>query len=41
MVLPMAYFLMKAKIPQERGTWPALWLVNGDNWSLNGKIDVK
>ncbi len=32
-------FEMRAKIPQGRGTWPAFWLVNGDNWPLNGEIE--
>ena len=33
-------FEMRAKIPQGRGTWAAFWLLNPDNWPLNGEIDI-
>jgi hypothetical protein len=33
-------FEMRAKIPQGRGTWAAFWLLNPNNWPLNGEIDI-
>jgi len=33
-------FEMRAKIPQGRGTWPAFWLLNPNNWPLYGEIDI-
>lgn len=35
---------IRAKLPLERGTWPAIWMLpddfNGDNWPQCGEIDI-
>lgn len=39
------YIEMRAKIPVERGVWPAFWMLdndiyNGQGWPLSGEIDI-
>ena len=38
------YFEIRAKLPQGRGTWPAIWMLPEENrfggWPKNGEIDI-
>ncbi|MEP1088324.1 MAG: glycoside hydrolase family 16 protein, partial [Algoriphagus sp.] len=38
------YIEVKAKLPQGRGTWPAIWMLPEENlyggWPKNGEIDI-